>query len=307
MACVYILTNETIPGLLKIGFTGGTAADRAAEISRGTGVPASYTVHWFIETTTTSAAYAVEQAVHHALKRDRHSRAREFFTTSLPVAIDTIERIAYKHRAIANDLPLIARMLEEERQAAKREAAKRAESEQIKREAAERYRREAPQREAAERAMVAEQEAAAKRNSRKNKMVWWSAVVVVCLALFAYQDHKEQQKRAYQAKQMSLRAEQAARIEAARIKQAEEELDRFERDSRAHTLRVEKAKKHCEVLTAQADALRHGSGVKKTQPATQIADIEARIRQRSDDIQLQRQAATRAYAACTLYDFMTIK
>jgi hypothetical protein len=91
MACVYILTNETIPGLLKIGYTGGTAADRAAEISRGTGVPSPYTVHWFIETTTIDAAYAVEQSVHQALKRDRHNRAREFFTTSLPVAIDIIQ------------------------------------------------------------------------------------------------------------------------------------------------------------------------------------------------------------------------
>lgn len=118
MACVYILTNETIPGLLKIGFTGGTAADRAGDISRGTGVPSPYAVHWFLETTTTEAARAVEQSAHQSLATDRHNRAREFFTTSLAVAIDTIERIAYQHGAIANDLTVIARLLEEERAAA---------------------------------------------------------------------------------------------------------------------------------------------------------------------------------------------
>jgi hypothetical protein len=307
MACVYILTNKTIPGLLKIGFTGGTAADRAAEISRGTGVPSPYTVHWFIETTTTSAAYAVEQAVHHALKRDRHNQAREFFTTSLPVAIDTIERTAYQHGAVANDLPLIARMLEEERQAAMRAAAQRAANEQTQREAAERYQREAPQREEAERAMRAQQEATAKRISRKNKLFWGSAVVIAFLAFDVYRDHKAQEKRAYEAQQMNLRAQKAARIQAARINQAEEEKARFELASRARTLQVEKAKKDCEVLTAQANAARYGTGVKKSRLASTPGEIEASYQQSSADALLQFQAASRAQVACSVYDFMATK
>jgi hypothetical protein len=307
MACVYILTNKTIPGLLKIGFTGGTAADRAAEISRGTGVPSPYTVHWFIETTTTSAAYAVEQAVHHALKRDRHNQAREFFTTSLPVAIDTIERTAYQHGAVANDLPLIARMLEEERQAAKRAAAQRAANEQTQREAAERHQREAPQREAAERAMRAQQEATAKRISRKNKWFWGSAVVVAFLAFDVYQDHKAQEKRAYEAQQMSLRAQKAARIQAARIQQAEEEKARFELAARARTLQVEKAKNDCEVLTAQANELRYGTGVKNTLTGSGYAAAAASYQQRMADIQLQSQASARANVACAHYNFMATK
>jgi septal ring factor EnvC (AmiA/AmiB activator) len=91
-----------------------------------------------LETTTTEAAHAVEQLVHQSLATDRHNRAREFFTTSLPVAIDTIERIAYQHGAIANDLTVIARLLEEElaeQQQAQREAAAAA-AERAQREAA---------------------------------------------------------------------------------------------------------------------------------------------------------------------------
>lgn len=142
MACVYILTNQTIPGLLKIGFTGGTAADRAADISRGTGVPSPYAVHWFLETTTTEAAHAVEQLVHQTLATERHNRAREFFTTSLPVAIDTIQRIAYQQGAIANDLTVIARLLAEERAEEQRIQRKHAQREQAQREDAEREQRE---------------------------------------------------------------------------------------------------------------------------------------------------------------------
>ena len=315
MACVYILTNETIPGLLKIGYTGGTAADRAAEISRGTGVPSPYTVHWFIETTTIDAAYAVEQSVHQALKRDRHNRAREFFTTSLPVAIDIIERTAYQHGAIATDLPVIARMLEEERQAAKRAAAQRAANEQAKKEAAELYQREAPQREAAEHAMRVQQEATAKHISRK-KRVWWSAAAVVSCLPFLYSDYKRHEELAYQAKQQ---AEQAARTEAARIKQVEEAKARFESASRARALQVENAKKDCEVMTAQANPNRHSNGLSARSDGTDLnnnhnnltysslAAVEAAYKQRDADAMLQAKAAMRAYQACAFYDFLTMK
>jgi hypothetical protein len=132
MPCVYILTNPAIPGLLKIGYTGGTAADRAAEISRGTGVPSPYAVHWHMETVSTESAYDVEQAVHRKLTHQRHNRAREFFTTPIAVAIDTIERIAYQRGAIANNLAVVARMLKEEDESAKRAAAQRAANEVIR-------------------------------------------------------------------------------------------------------------------------------------------------------------------------------
>jgi hypothetical protein len=150
MACVYILTNPAIPGLLKIGFTGGTAVDRAAQISQGTGVPSPYLVQWFMETTSAESAYEVEQDVHKALANDRHVRTREFFTTPLAMAIDTIERIAYQKGVVQNNLELIGRLWAEECAVTLRET-----TEQAQREATERAQREATeraQREATERA-----------------------------------------------------------------------------------------------------------------------------------------------------------
>jgi hypothetical protein len=41
---VYILVNPHMPNLIKIGRTGRTAEERAAEISRATGVPAEFEV-----------------------------------------------------------------------------------------------------------------------------------------------------------------------------------------------------------------------------------------------------------------------
>lgn len=38
MGCVYIFTNEGYQGLVIIGFTGGTAEERAIELSRSTGL-----------------------------------------------------------------------------------------------------------------------------------------------------------------------------------------------------------------------------------------------------------------------------
>ena len=77
MPCVYILTNPAMPDLIKIGFTAGDAADRAAQISQGTGVPAPFAVEWFIETTTAETAYSVERAAHKALTNHRRASCRK--------------------------------------------------------------------------------------------------------------------------------------------------------------------------------------------------------------------------------------
>jgi hypothetical protein len=115
MPCVYILTNPVIPDLIKIGYTSGTALDRAADISRGTGVPSAYEVEWFLETDSTESAFAVEQQVHSELSNHRHNRAREFFTCSIAVARDYIEREAYRLGAINTNLVVLSRLLQQER------------------------------------------------------------------------------------------------------------------------------------------------------------------------------------------------
>lgn len=74
---VYILTNRSIPGLVKIGFTERSPHARCRALSSGTGVPTPYEVYAYVEVTDAQAA---ESCVHRSLAGKRNSKAREFFS-----------------------------------------------------------------------------------------------------------------------------------------------------------------------------------------------------------------------------------
>lgn len=75
---VYILTNEAMPGIVKIGRTSGeTVERRVAELSRSTGVPLPFRV---AVARRVYDAVKVEKALHIAFGRDRVNPAREFFS-----------------------------------------------------------------------------------------------------------------------------------------------------------------------------------------------------------------------------------
>lgn len=115
MPCVYILSNPTIPGLLKIGYTSRTAEERCNELSAHSGVATPYKVVWFIQTTTIESAQSLEQHVHLALDQCRYNRTREFFECTEAVAKDTVEKIAHTISAAAfPDLALMQQLREAE-------------------------------------------------------------------------------------------------------------------------------------------------------------------------------------------------
>ena len=87
---VYVLENETLPGLLKIGYTKSTPDERAKQISNATGVPLPYKVAWAYRCFN---GELLEGEVHHALKKYRVNNQREFFQISLNEAKETIEAI----------------------------------------------------------------------------------------------------------------------------------------------------------------------------------------------------------------------
>lgn len=157
MPCVYIMSNPTIPGLLKIGFTADTAEERCRQLSASTSCAQPFFVEWYLECQTADAAYNVEQAVHKNFHQYRYNRAREFFTIDLTTAIVTIERIAYQKNAVAfPDFELIQRLRKEdeareaaereaEKQRAQREVAKRIERERIDAEQEAKFKREQAQ------------------------------------------------------------------------------------------------------------------------------------------------------------------
>ncbi len=77
MGCVYILKNEAMPGLIKIGYTRKTPEERAAELYEGiTGVPMPFEVaHAY----PCEEPEKLEREIHRKLTSHRINQYREFF------------------------------------------------------------------------------------------------------------------------------------------------------------------------------------------------------------------------------------
>jgi hypothetical protein len=85
---VYVLTNEAMPNMVKIGRTSGEGVERrVAELSRATGVPLPFKV---AVARTVHDACVVERALHIAFGPDRINPAREFFSIAPERAIAII-------------------------------------------------------------------------------------------------------------------------------------------------------------------------------------------------------------------------
>lgn len=91
---VYVLSNPSIPGMLKIGSTSLSPEDRAKAISRGTGIPEEFEVIWAYQC---FKAEKIEREVHKMLKEHRVNNQREFFRVELETAIEAIESIGKKY------------------------------------------------------------------------------------------------------------------------------------------------------------------------------------------------------------------
>ena len=88
---VYVLSNEAMPGLLKIGYTMNTVEGRAKELSIATGVPIEFAIEYQIECREPAV---VESLTHAAFKDSRYNNSREFFSVSVESAVETIRRHA---------------------------------------------------------------------------------------------------------------------------------------------------------------------------------------------------------------------
>lgn len=91
---IYILTNESLGNLIKIGYTQNDPEDRAKELYT-TGVPTPYRVWSY---TLVENANAVEEAVHVALFKNRSNRDREFFLIDPTEAKKVIDSIVLEQR-----------------------------------------------------------------------------------------------------------------------------------------------------------------------------------------------------------------
>ena len=89
---VYILSNPTMPGLVKIGFTKNRPTKRAKEINAATGVAMDFIVEWAFPCFN---AHDLEKEVHAYLQSEgfRVNNKKEFFNITLEQAKAVIERI----------------------------------------------------------------------------------------------------------------------------------------------------------------------------------------------------------------------
>jgi len=85
---VYVLQNDFMNGLYKVGMTERSPSQRAIELSRGTGVPEQYAVAYYAEVENPGQ---VERQVHEALAGYRVNESREFFRCPLIKVMRAIE------------------------------------------------------------------------------------------------------------------------------------------------------------------------------------------------------------------------
>lgn len=94
MGYVYILENDSMPGLIKIGKTARNSRERARELSVSTGGPTPFrVVHDF----PSDRYETLEREVHSKLARYRVSDNREFFKCTAGIGIKAIREIYSEH------------------------------------------------------------------------------------------------------------------------------------------------------------------------------------------------------------------
>ena len=90
--CIYILENDAMPGLYKVGWTERSPEERAKELS-GTGLPSPYRVAFSKSTNLTGE---VEKEIHKHLDEYRLRSNREFFKADLKILKKTVEEFLTK-------------------------------------------------------------------------------------------------------------------------------------------------------------------------------------------------------------------
>lgn len=92
---MYILSNESQPGMYKIGYTSkDDVNERVKQLSRSTSVPTEFVLEYGFKCFN---AERLESEVHKALSGHRISKDREFFAVTLNEAKEIIEDLGEKY------------------------------------------------------------------------------------------------------------------------------------------------------------------------------------------------------------------
>ena len=91
---VYVLSNPSMPNLLKIGSTSKEPDERAKQISRGTGVPTPFKVEYAFRCFN---AEQLERELHKHFKYARTSNQKEFFQITLESIVGGVELLGKRY------------------------------------------------------------------------------------------------------------------------------------------------------------------------------------------------------------------
>lgn len=92
---IYILENQSMPGIYKIGFTAGSIKERIASLN-STGVPTTFVLVKAFEIPRHFLG-VVERSAHEQLKSKNVHHAKEFFSATLVECEEAIQDAIYKH------------------------------------------------------------------------------------------------------------------------------------------------------------------------------------------------------------------
>jgi hypothetical protein len=87
---VYVLSNPSYEGMLKIGYTKNAPELRSEQLYKGTGVPTPFKLEFAKQCLN---GEMLERLTHKYLKNDRVNNEREFFYTKLENVIKTINKL----------------------------------------------------------------------------------------------------------------------------------------------------------------------------------------------------------------------
>ena len=85
---IYVLSNPTYPGLLKIGYTRKEIGIRIKDLSKATGVPTPFKLEYVFKCYN---GLQLESDIHKHLKDFRPNNYREFFDVTLNQAVEAIK------------------------------------------------------------------------------------------------------------------------------------------------------------------------------------------------------------------------
>jgi hypothetical protein len=91
---VYVLQNDSMPGMLKIGYTKNEVDIRAEQLSKPTGIPTPFNV---VYTYSCFNGERIEKEVHKELAKKRVWDKREFFHITLEEAEKLIKQMGEKY------------------------------------------------------------------------------------------------------------------------------------------------------------------------------------------------------------------